>query len=61
MPDITIDVPLAPKILSAVLVTLMDLDFVSVSILAPALKSLQEADCPASWKHFEKIQESIDA
>ena len=61
LPDITIDVPLAPKILSAVLVTLMDLDFVSVSILAPALKSLQEADCPASWKHFEKIQESIDA
>jgi hypothetical protein len=59
LPDITIDIPMAPKIVSNVLHVLIELDFVSKSVLAPGLKTLHESGC-SSWKQFEKIQALID-
>lgn len=59
LPDITIDIPMAPKIVSSVLTTLLDLEFVAKSTLAPGLKALFDSGC-SSWKHFEKIQEALD-
>lgn len=60
LPDITIDIPMAPKIVSNVLHVLIELDFVSKSVLVPGLKTLEESGC-SSWKQFEKIQALIDA
>ena len=58
--DITIDIPMAPKIVAAVLHMLIDLEFVAKSVLAPGIKTLQESGCSTSWKHFEKIQKMLD-
>jgi len=59
LPDITIDIPMAPKMVAGVLHVLIELDFVSKKILAPGLKELHESGC-SSWKYFEKIQELVD-
>jgi hypothetical protein len=59
LPDLTIDIPMAPKIVGGVLQVLLELDFVSKPILVPALKELEEAGC--GRQHFEKIQALVAA
>jgi len=59
LPDITIDIPMAPKIVGGVLEKLLELEFVSKPILAPALKELEEAGC--GRQAFEKVQALIAA
>ena len=59
LPDITIDIPMAPKIVSGVLQVLLELEFVSKPILVPALKELQEDGC--GRQAFEKVQAMISA
>jgi hypothetical protein len=58
LPDITIDIPMAPKIVAGVLTTLLELDFVAKSLLAPGLQTLFDSGC-SSWKHFEEIQKAL--
>jgi len=58
LPDITIDIPMAPKIVAGVLTTLLELDFVAKSLLAPGLQTLFDSGC-SSWKHFEEIQKAV--
>ena len=59
LPDITIDIPMAPKIVAGVLHVLIELEFISKAILKPGLEALYESGCP-SWKHFEKVKELMD-